>query len=106
INQPDLNWSRYPSVAFLKTMDSSGNACPSMHVAFAVLTMLWLRRLLVRIHGPAVMHWLNYGWGLLIIWSTLALKQHLAIDVLAGAALGALVAWFHLRLSRHWRIGV
>lgn len=106
IVQPDLDWSHYPAVAFLKTMDSSGNACPSMHVAFAVLTVLWLQRLLACIGAPPVVRGLNWGWCLLIIWSTLALKQHLAIDVLAGTALGALVGWSHLNFFSYWRTEV
>ena len=34
----DIDWSAHPSVAFLKSVDATGNACPSLHVAFAVLT--------------------------------------------------------------------
>ncbi|HET6725701.1 MAG TPA: PA-phosphatase, partial [Gammaproteobacteria bacterium] len=30
VPQPDINWSLYPSVSFLKSLDAAGNACPSM----------------------------------------------------------------------------
>src|SRR5579872_1830241 len=40
---PDIDWSQYPSVAFLKTVDAAGNACPCLHGAFAILTGLWLQ---------------------------------------------------------------
>lgn len=96
VPQPDVDWSLPPSVAFLKSMDASGNACPSMHVAFSVLTALWLRRLLKRMGAPIVLHGVNMGWCLLIVWSTLAIKQHLALDMEAGAALGLAVAVPHL----------
>jgi len=40
------DWSQHPAFAFLKSVDASGNACPSLHVAFAVFTAVWLTRLL------------------------------------------------------------
>lgn len=40
------DWSSHPSFAFLKTVDASGNACPSLHVAFAVFTAVHVGRLL------------------------------------------------------------
>ena len=43
---PDADWSQHPAFAFLQSVDASGNACPSLHVAFAVFTAVWLRRLL------------------------------------------------------------
>lgn len=92
-----VDWAAYPSVAFLKSADAAGNACPSLHVAFSVLTALWLRRLLHRLAAPL---WLRVGnalWMLLIIWSTMALKQHVALDVEAGLVLGGTVGWLHLR---------
>src|SRR5699024_9701900 len=50
--QPDIDWALYPSVAFLKNVGEPANACPSMHVAFSVLTALWLHRLLKRVACP------------------------------------------------------
>ena len=35
-----IDWELYPSMAFLKDVDASANACPSLHVAFAVFTGL------------------------------------------------------------------
>src|SRR5882724_3991255 len=31
-----IDWAQYAEFSFLKTIDASGNACPSLHVAFAV----------------------------------------------------------------------
>ena len=92
VPRPDIDWSRYPSVAFLKAVDASGNACPSLHVAFAVLTALWLQRLLLQLRAPRMVQALNALWCLGILWSTLAIKQHVALDLYAGAALGLAVA--------------
>lgn len=97
---PDLDWTHYPSVAFLKSVDATGNACPSLHVAYAVLTALWLGRLLQDLKAPRWMHLVNWVWCLVIAYSTLATKQHVAIDLLGGALLGAVLAAVHLRLDR------
>ncbi|HTJ77799.1 MAG TPA: polysaccharide deacetylase family protein [Rariglobus sp.] len=92
IPRPDIDWSLHPSVSFLKTIDASGNACPSLHVAFAVFTSLGLERLLRQLHAGAMMRTVNFFWGAVIVYSTLAIKQHVSIDALAGLLLGTAVA--------------
>jgi membrane-associated phospholipid phosphatase len=84
-----VDWSAFPSMAFLKTVDAAGNACPSLHVAYAMLTAIWLQRLLRHLGAPAWVHVLNWLWCLGILYSTLATKQHVALDLYAGAAFGA-----------------
>ncbi len=91
-----LDWPAYPSVAWLKSADAAGNACPSLHVAFSVLTAAWLARLAHELDAPAWLHACNLVWCALIVWSTMALRQHVALDVEAGALLGGGVAWLHL----------
>lgn len=93
----DVDWSRHPAFAFLKAADDSGNACPSLHVAFAVFTAFWFGRLLRELGAGRLAHALNWLWCLGILWSTIATRQHVAIDVITGAALGATVVAFHLR---------
>lgn len=88
----DIDWSPWPLLAFLKSTDAAGNACPSLHVAFSVLTMRWLTPVLRRTGAPAWAHALNLGWGLVIVWSTLATRQHVLLDVFAGAALALAVS--------------
>ena len=34
----NIDWSHYPNVDFLKKVDASGNACPSLHVATAIFS--------------------------------------------------------------------
>ena len=96
----DADWSQHPAFAFLQSVDASGNACPSLHVAFAVFTAVWLSRLLKRLgagHGVRAFNWL---WCLGILYSTIAIRQHVALDVLAGVGLGAVVTVVHLRWLR------
>lgn len=104
VPKPDVDWALYPSIEFLKSMDTSGNACPSLHVAFAVLTALWLQRLLKQMHAPLPVHMLNLGWCSLIAWSTLATKQHVMLDLEAGAALGLAVAIVHLHVLPRFQL--
>src|SRR5271154_1491797 len=96
----DADWSPYPAFAFLKSVDASGNACPSLHVAFAVFTAIWLGRLLRQMGAGRGVCAFNWLWCLGIFYSTVAIRQHVALDVLAGAGLGAATAvvnrrWLH-----------
>ena len=92
-----IDWDAHPSVAFLKRVDTAGNAFPSLHVATAVFSALWLHWHLTRLRVHRALRVGNCAWCLAIAWSTLAIKQHVALDVFAGAALGAVAAWL-LRL--------
>jgi len=96
----DVDWNRYPSMAFLKDVDASANACPSLHVGFAVFTGLHLDRLLREIRMPQPWRLLNLLWCAGIVYSTLAIRQHVVLDVLAGGALGAAAALLHPGLLR------
>jgi len=84
----------------LRGLDASGNACPSMHVAFAVFSALWLAQVLKSLRAPVGLRLLNLGWLLAITWSTVAIRQHVVLDVVAGALLGGVFAWLSLR----WRL--
>lgn len=83
---------QYPLLAFLKEVDVSGNACPSLHAAFAVFTAFVLHRLLTEIRAARALLAGNALWCLGIVYSAMATRQHVALDVIAGAALAG-VAW-------------
>ena len=70
---------------------------PSLQIP-VVYGSAWLGSL--RLH-PAL-RFGNGFWCVAIAWSTLAIKQHVALDVLGGAALGAVGAWV-LQLRTHAR---
>lgn len=93
----DADWGAHPSLAFLKELDAPRNACPSLHVAFAVFTALWFERLLREVGAGPLLRAVNALWCLGIVWSTLAIRQHVALDAYAGAALGALAAGLQMR---------
>jgi membrane-associated phospholipid phosphatase len=98
VPESEVAWSQHPSFAFLKSVDASGNACPSLHVAFAVFTAVWFERLLRQMGSRRLIRAFNWLWCLGILYSTIASRQHVSLDVLAGAVLGLGVAAVHLRL--------
>ena len=82
------------ALAWLKQVDAAGNACPSLHVAFAVYAGLWLDRVLRDMQAVGMVRVLNVCWCTAIAYSTLATKQHVVVDVLAGAILGWIAGSF------------
>jgi hypothetical protein len=94
-----IDLAAHPGFAVLQGVDAAGNACPSLHVATAVFSGLWLARLLRDVGAPAWLHAVNGVWGVLIVYSTVAIRQHVVWDVAAGALLGAVFAV----ASLHWR---
>ncbi|MFC3533867.1 phosphatase PAP2 family protein [Vogesella facilis] len=89
----DIDWQQYPGVAFLKNVDTAGNAFPSLHVATAVFSGLWLHWRLRLLQLGRGIEWLNIVWCVAIAYSTMAVKQHVALDVVAGTLLGLGSAW-------------
>ncbi|MFZ1890698.1 MAG: phosphatase PAP2 family protein [Formosimonas sp.] len=94
-----LNDTNSLAYRLLKSMDASGNASPSLHVATAVFAGLWFEGVLRRLSANQLFFWFNRAWCVAIVFSTLAVKQHVLIDVLSGALLGLLVLCF-FRLPR------
>ncbi len=88
-----------PGFALLAGMDGAGNACPSLHVATAVFTATWIDRLLRTIGAPAWLRLLSVAWLLAITWSTVAVRQHVVLDAVAGIGWGGLFALLSHRLS-------
>lgn len=97
---PDVDWTQHPRFAFLKSVDASGNACPSLHVAFAVFSAFWFERLLRQLGAGRIARRLNWLWCAGILYSTVATRQHVSLDVFAGAGLGAIAAAAHFRWLR------
>ena len=96
----DIDWALSPTVGLLKNLDAAGNACPSLHVATTAFSCLWLGDILRRIGAPRWVSVLSWGWFVGISYSTLATRQHVVIDVLAGLALGLAAGWLSLRIRR------
>jgi membrane-associated phospholipid phosphatase len=93
----NIDWALYPEVDFLKSMDASGNACPSLHVATAVFSGIWLHHWLRRGGAPSWILIFNWAWCIGIAYSAMATRQHLAVDVLGGLVLGVSACYLSLR---------
>lgn len=91
--------SQHSGFALLQGVDAAGNACPSLHVATAVFTACWLHRQLLGMGAPLWPRVVNGLWLLLIVWSTLATKQHVSWDVAAGIVLALLFVGLSMRWS-------
>ena len=87
----------HPGFALLQGVDAAGNACPSLHVATAVFSAFWIDWLLRQLRAPWPPRALNGLWLLLIVYSTMAIKQHVALDVAGGALLALLFVWPSMR---------
>ena len=100
IPQTGVDPSGYAGFSVLQGMDAAGNAFPSMHVATATFTLLRLQDIGRRIGAPALLHIGNWIWCSAIVLSTLFIKQHVVLDVISGALLGAVFAVASLRIPR------
>lgn len=92
-----VDWSSHPEFAFLRSVDMSGNAFPSMHVATALFSWAWLHRELKEMKASHITLAISAAWCLGIIYSTMATKQHVFYDVVGGIVLGGLFAFLTLR---------
>lgn len=94
-----IDVSGFAGFAMLQGVDATGNAFPSMHVAIAMFTVIHLEDVFRNARAPAVLRWINVVWFAAIVWSTLAVRQHVVLDVVGGSVLGLVFAWASLR----WR---
>jgi membrane-associated phospholipid phosphatase len=96
----EIDWALHPSISFLKSVDAAGNACPSLHVATAVFSGAWLDYIFRRVKAPTWLRIINVVWCVGIIYSTIATRQHVALDVLGGLVLGGIA--IQLASYRFW----
>jgi hypothetical protein len=96
----EIDWRLYPQLAQIKSMDASGNACPSLHVATAVFSAFWIDAILAASTAPRMLRLISVLHCMAIIWSTIAIRQHVVIDVLLGALLGIAFALLSLKPNR------
>jgi membrane-associated phospholipid phosphatase len=82
-----VDWADYPALKILKATDLGGNAFPSLHVAFAAYSGVVIASELRSLHAPAWVRAGNWVWCAAIVYSTLATRQHVLIDVVGGLLL-------------------
>jgi membrane-associated phospholipid phosphatase len=77
---------------FITRVDGPLNAFPSLHAGCLVYTLTLVRHLFGRRLNP-IFTVLLLIWAGLILFGTLATKQHYAVDLLAGGLLGWAADW-------------
>jgi hypothetical protein len=92
-----IDWALYPGFGWLKGIDAAQNACPSLHVTFAVFSGIWLDRLVRTLPHAGVLRFVNAVWWIGIVYSTISTRQHVAIDAFAGLLLGVIGAAYRPR---------
>ena len=95
---PPINRPISEQLLWIAKIDAEKNVFPSMHVATAVFSGFWLNRLIIDCNCKSFWKYLNVIWCGLIIFSTLATKQHVFWDALSGLFLGIVIAYLSLRL--------
>jgi len=105
VPRPLMDTPQHAGFDLLHGVDAAGNACPSLHVATATFSALWLDRLLRDLAMPRWLRMVGRSWFVLIVWSTLAVKQHVWWDVVAGLLLAMAVAIPSLRAGSARRRG-
>jgi PAP2 superfamily len=93
-------WFQDPTLSILRRIDLSGNAFPSLHVATAVFTGMSLHTLLREMQCPRWLKAVNWLWCLLIVYSTMAIKQHVMWDAVAGVFLGLFFGFLYPQLEK------
>jgi membrane-associated phospholipid phosphatase len=86
------------AMAWITGYDGIFNAFPSLHAGFLVYTSalgwrMFRRQLPRMVIAGAVF------WGVLILYSTLATRQHYALDLVAGGLIGCVADWLAWRSS-------
>lgn len=84
--------SPYWGFDILHGVDAAANACPSLHVATAAFSFFWMDRVLKEMAVGAAGRAFNVLWFAAIAYSTLATKQHVFIDAVAGFGFGTVFA--------------
>ena len=90
------NLEASPFLIFITRVDGPLNAFPSLHAGCLIYALAWARRLC----GGRLNLWiaaLLLAWAVLILFATLATKQHYALDLLAGGLIGWAADWLAWR---------
>jgi len=77
--------SPQPDLAWLKGIDLARNACPSLHVATAVFSSLWLHWQLRQVGAGRAWQIGNFVWASPSCIRPLVTKQHVVWDVVAAS---------------------
>ncbi len=78
------------AVKMIRAADTPYGVCPSIHISTIVTEALVIRDSRLRVLTPSVRVY-SYIITAMITWSTMAIKQHSIVDVIAGALLALIL---------------
>ena len=84
---------------WVTSYDSPLNSFPSLHVALAAYSLLFAQHLLASVPRARGLVWPGLAWVVAIAYSTLATKQHYAVDLPAGLMMALLAYRWAFRRS-------
>ncbi|HTD91916.1 MAG TPA: phosphatase PAP2 family protein [Burkholderiales bacterium] len=87
-----IDRGQYWGFDVLQGVDAATNACPSLHVATAAFSFYWFDRVFKEMNVGVFGRVFNMLWFVAIAYSTMATKQHVFVDVVAGFAFGTAFA--------------
>lgn len=85
--RPDVQGT-IPAYQMLTTIDNPFHAFPSLHAAFAVYSALCGALVLRELNVSRLWRIILGLWVFMILYATLATKQHVLVDIIAGSTLG------------------
>ena len=88
----------WPWLQWIQSADTPANCLPSLHAALSVACTLCVQRSGLR---RAAFVW--WCWTGLILWSAVALRQHLSLDLAAGAVLAMVAYGLSGMLVHRWK---
>lgn len=95
LNPQEMNWISYKLIKFLYRIDPPSNTTPSLHSSSSFLFALISYKISKRTGIIITI------WAILIILSTLFVKQHFIADVIIGIALATSI-YFIIYQRLHW----
>lgn len=99
ITRPESVAGRFFIYDLVVGIDQVHNACPSLHAAFGVFTAGCAWELFQGWKNSRWLTGMSWAWTAAILLSTLLIKQHVFLDLLAGSVLGGFSWWFAARVS-------
>lgn len=86
-------------VRLIRVADTPYGVCPSIHVATIVAEALVIRDSVLKVLSKRLKYF-AYFITLLIMYSTMAVKQHSIVDVIAGTVLAAVIYFIYSVLGK------
>ncbi len=78
--------------------DQPRNAFPSLHASMTVFCAALI------VGFQKHWRWFLIGWAVIILWSTVAIRQHVVLDIIGGGFLGlAAAGWILKNRVEDWR---